>query len=102
MSDDALGSDPLRGELDARWDEYLKDGVGQPDHDEWMLRAVSTYHDEIVHYGAQLLNDCIIRPWDQKRATSTHERYVQTGREYDDDPPEWERSFWERVRSRLR
>lgn len=100
MSDDALGSDPLRGELDARWDEYLNTRVRQPDHDEWMLKAVSTYHDEIVHYGAQLLNDCIIRPWDFDRAAAKHDQYVRTGQEYDSDPEAWEQAFWARVRSR--
>jgi hypothetical protein len=100
VSDDASGADPLRKELDARWDEYLEARVGQPDHDGWMLNAMSSYQDEIVHYGAQLLNDCIIRPWDADIVRSIHEQYVQARRDYDDNPEAWEAAFWDRVKAR--
>lgn len=44
----------------------------------------------IVHLGAQLLNDCQIRPWDGTRARLAYARYLEAAREYDKNANAWE------------
>ena len=95
------GADPLRAELDLRWRDYLVRGASHPDHEDWMLRAVTENRDAIVHLGAQLLNDCVIRPWDEASARLAHGRYLETAREYDKDPDAWETAYWSSLRERL-
>jgi hypothetical protein len=90
--------DPLRSELDERWIRYLSDAHRAEDHDRWMVTALSAYRDEIVHYGAQLLNDLAIRPWDATQARAGHEAFMATANSYDADPDAWEAGYWGRVR----
>lgn len=66
-----------------------------------MDATLANYRDEIVHYGAQLLNDRVIRPWDERTASASFERYRTTATEYDRDPEVWERLFWLRFREEL-
>ena len=91
--------DPLRDELDRRWEQYLATGRRAGDHDAWLVVALSTYRDEIVHFGAQILNDLSIRPWDEVRARAGFERYDVAARDYDADPDAWEEAFWARARA---
>lgn len=51
--------DPSGDQLDARWEEYLSTA---DDNEQWITTALAYYRDEMVHYGAQLLNDSAIRP----------------------------------------
>jgi hypothetical protein len=91
-------ADPLRAELDDRWKQYLSMGRRADDHDRWLLTALSSYRDEIVHYGAQLLNDLAIRPWDATQAQAGYERYQGAASSYDSDPEAWEARYWTRIR----
>lgn len=91
--------DPLRAQLDRRWEQYLSTKNPAADHDRWLAGALSEYRDEIVHYGAQLLNDLAIRPWDAAEARAHFDRYQDAARSYDADPDAWEASFWARIRA---
>lgn len=93
--------DPFRDQLDARWAEYLRTRERSVDHADWTADALSGYRDEIVHFGAQLLNDCAIRPWDPDAAARCSERYRVEAAAYDRDPDTWERDFWEHVTAGL-
>lgn len=66
-----------------------------------MGEALANHRDEIVHFGAQLLNDVAIRPWDERSAARAFEQYQDARRSYDADPEGWERSFWRGVRDSL-
>lgn len=91
-------ADPFRDQLDSRWEEYLSAGQPAYDHEQWVTAALAYYRDEIVHYGAQLLNDSAIRPWDAEQAQAGFNEYQANSRAYDADPRRWEASFWVRVR----
>jgi hypothetical protein len=91
--------DPFRVQLDDRWEQYMSTRQRAADHDQWLVAALSTYRDEIVHYGAQLLNDRAIRPWNAARARVGYEQYRSAARSYDSDPQAWEESFWARIRN---
>lgn len=93
-------ADPFRGELDSRWEAYLSTGQAADDHGEWMSAALTYYRDEIVHYGAQLLNDSAIRPWNPETAQARVKDYRAEADAYDADPQRWEAAFWARVRRR--
>lgn len=90
--------DPFRDQLDSRWEEYLSTGRTADDHEQWIAMALAYYRDEIVHYGAQLLNDSAIRPWNAENAQAGFNEYQAAARNYDADPRKWETSFWARVR----
>jgi len=53
-----------------------------------------------VHFGAQLLNDCIRRPWDATAVQRAFESYRAKAQNYDADPDAWEAAFWGRLRDR--
>lgn len=91
-------ADPFRTQLNSRWERYLSTGQAAADHDQWITMALAFYRDEIVHYGAQLLNDSVIRPWDAETAQARFKDYQDAARAYDADPTEWEGAFWARVR----
>ncbi|MCU1480822.1 MAG: hypothetical protein JWQ19_1608 [Subtercola sp.] len=93
--------DPLRAELDAHWDTYLKLHGPAAGFDDWLPNALAGYRDEIVHFGAQMLNDLVIREWNGDRAQARHDRYLDEARTYDADPHAWETAFWSRVREAL-
>ncbi|TWE10332.1 hypothetical protein BKA23_2688 [Rudaeicoccus suwonensis] len=95
------GADPLRAELDSRWREYLDSAAVLPDHEEWMLRAVTEYRDEIVHLGAQELNACAVQPWNDENARLAYKRYLDAARKYDQNPDVWESAYWSALRERL-
>lgn len=97
----ALVPDPYRAQLDARWSNYLRMHVADADHTEWLATALANYRDEIVHFGAQLLNDRAIRPWESRMAIDTFRQYRSAAAAYDTDPAEWERTFWNGVRDGL-
>ena len=102
MDDQAAhGADPARAELERRWDEYLRVRSVPADYEEWLSQALSAYRDEIVHFGAQLLNDCAVLPWDETAAWTRYEKYCREAREYDEDPDAWEAAFWTQVREAL-
>lgn len=90
--------DPLREQLDSRWQQFLSTGLRAQDHDQWLAAALSMYRDEIVHYGAQLLNDLAIRPWDAGRAQAGFKKYEEAARSFDANPRAWEIEFWARLR----
>ena len=99
MSVDAgRAADPFRAQLDARWEAYLATCRRADDHDRWLEAALASYRDEIVHYGAQLLNDCTRRPWDAAVAQRAFECYRAEAQRYDTDPDAWEAAFWGRLR----
>jgi hypothetical protein len=99
MSDDAeRPADPFRAQLDARWAAYLATGERADDHDGWLQAAFASYRDEIVHFGAQLLNDCTGQPWDAAVARRTFADYRAEAQRYDADPEKWEAAFWGRLR----
>ncbi|MFF2494292.1 hypothetical protein [Agromyces sp. NPDC058064] len=93
-------ADPFRDQLDARWAAYLSTGRPADDHEQWVAAALASYRDEIVHYGAQLLNDAAIRPWDAETAQAGFAEYQAEALSYDADPAQWESAFWGRVRDR--
>ena len=97
----ARTADPYREQLDDRWRNYLRAHAGDADHTEWLSRVLADYRDEIVHFGAQLLNDQVIRPWDRRAASDAFEEYRTAAAAYDSDPAGWERSFWNDLRERL-
>lgn len=97
----SLTPDPYRAQLDERWRSYLRTHTAGADHSEWMSQVLANYRDEIVHFGAQLLNDVAIRPWDSRAASGSFERYRTAAAAYDADPAGWERTFWNRVRDGL-
>lgn len=102
MDDQAVhGADPARPELERRWHEYLRVRSVPADHEEWLSRALSDYRDEIVHFGAQLLNDCAVRPWDEAAARTRYEKYCRAAREYNQDPDAWEAAFRAQFREAL-
>lgn len=92
--------DPFRDQLDSRWEEYLSTGRAAEDHGPWITTALAYYRDEIIHYGAQLLNDSATRPWNVETATARLKEYQAAAHAYDADPRKWEASFWARVRRR--
>ena len=93
-------TDPFRAQLDSRWEKYLSTGEAADDHGQWITMALAYYRDEIVHYGAQLLNDSTIRPWDAETAQARFKDYQAAAHAYDADPRKWEAAFWARVRRR--
>ncbi|MFC9559600.1 hypothetical protein [Agromyces sp. NPDC056965] len=93
-------ADPFRAQLHSRWEEYLSTGQAADDHGQWITMALAYYRDEIVHYGAQLLNDSAIRPWDAETSQARFMDYQDAAHAYDADPPNWEAAFWARVRRR--
>ncbi|MEF3405132.1 hypothetical protein [Agromyces sp. CCNWLW203] len=93
-------ADPFRAQLDFRWEKYLSTCEAADDHERWITMALSSYRDEIVHYGAQLLNDSTIRPWDAETAQARFNDYQAAAHAYDADPQKWDAAFWARVRSR--
>jgi hypothetical protein len=93
--------DPYRAQLDERWRGYLDTHERSADHSEWIGEVFANYRDEIVHFGAQLLNDRAIRPWDERSAFEFFERYRTTACQYDSDPDAWEQSHWNQIRDGL-
>lgn len=93
-------ADPFRAQLNSRWERYLSTGQAADDHDRWITTALAYYCDEIVHYGAHLLNVSAIRSWDAETAQARFKDYQDAARAYDADPRKWEGAFWARVRRR--
>lgn len=91
-------ADPFRDQLDARWAAYLSTGRVPEDHETWITAALAYYRDEIIHCGAQLLNDSVLRPWNAKDAQSRFTEYQTEALAYDADPGAWEARYWSRVR----
>lgn len=87
--------------MDLRRRDCLDARTKHSDHGEWTSRAASGYRDEIVHLGAQLLNDCEIRPWGDPRARLAYAKYLEAAREYDKNPEAWEAAYWSALRRRL-
>jgi hypothetical protein len=99
MNDGAeRGADPFRAPLDARWAAYLATCRRADDHDHWLETTLASYRDEIVHYGAQLLNDCTSQPWNAAVAQRAFEDYRAEAQRYDAGPAKWEAAFWGRLR----
>lgn len=66
-----------------------------------MDQALANYGDEVVHFGAQLLNDQVIHTWDERSALEAFQRYVMIATQYDRDPEAWEQSYWNELRAGL-
>ncbi len=79
-------ADPFRAQLDARWAAYLATGERADDHNNWLQAAFASYYDEIVHFGAQLLNERKRHPRNAAVAQRAFESYRAEAQRYDADP----------------